>query len=81
MCCSTGASTWMVHLTGNAIYDAIGSITIGGLLGCTAIFLIQQNRSLLLGSCPGAAPGWRTHQASLPMLPLREHHLYTRATA
>ncbi|CAL5227702.1 g10710 [Coccomyxa viridis] len=44
-----GASTCMVHLTGNAVYDAVGSITIGGLLGCTAIFLIQQNRSLLLG--------------------------------
>ena len=39
----------MVHLTGNPIYDAVGSITISGLLGCTAIFLIQQNRSLLLG--------------------------------
>lgn len=39
----------MVHMTGNAVYDAVGSITIGGLLGCTAIFLIQQNRSLLLG--------------------------------
>ena len=44
-----GASTCMVHLTGNPIYDAVGSITISGLLGCTAIFLIQQNRSLLLG--------------------------------
>ncbi|EIE24063.1 hypothetical protein COCSUDRAFT_28593 [Coccomyxa subellipsoidea C-169] len=38
-----------LHLTGNAVYDAMGSITIGGLLGCTAVFLIQQNRSLLLG--------------------------------
>ncbi|BDA46259.1 Zinc transporter 9 [Coccomyxa sp. Obi] len=44
-----GASTWAVHLTGNAVYDALGSITIGCLLGCTAVFLIQQNRSLLLG--------------------------------
>ena len=47
--CCAGASTWLVHLTGNPVYDAVGSITIGGLLGCTAIFLIQQNRSLLLG--------------------------------
>ncbi len=47
-----GASTWAVHLTGNAVYDAMGSITIGGLLGCTAVFLIQQNRSLLLGAKP-----------------------------
>lgn len=36
-------------MTGNAVYDAVGSITIGMLLGCTAVFLIQQNRSLLLG--------------------------------
>ena len=43
----------MVHLTGNPVYDAVGSITIGGLLGCTAIFLIQQNRSLLLGKPSG----------------------------
>ena len=48
-----GASTCMVHLTGNPIYDAVGSITISGLLGCTAIFLIQQNRSLLLGKPSG----------------------------
>ena len=51
-----GASTCMVHLTGNPVYDAVGSITISGLLGCTAIFLIQQNRSLLLGK-PLCHPG------------------------
>lgn len=39
-------------MTGNAVYDALGSITIGCLLGCTAVFLIQQNRSLLLGEMP-----------------------------
>ena len=46
---AAGASTWAVHMTGHAVYDAVGSITIGCLLGCTAIFLIQQNRSLLIG--------------------------------
>lgn len=50
--CRVGASTWAVHVTGNAVYDALGSITIGVLLGCTAVFLIQQNRSLLLGAGP-----------------------------
>lgn len=52
MKCCAGASTWAVHMTGNAVYDALGSITIGCLLGCTAVFLIQQNRSLLLGEVP-----------------------------
>ena len=47
---AAGASTWAVHVTGNAVYDAVGSITIGCLLGVTAVFLIQQNRSLLIGA-------------------------------
>ena len=36
-------------MTGLATYDALGSVMIGCLLGCTAIFLIGQNRSLLIG--------------------------------
>lgn len=80
MCCSAGASTWMVHLTGNPIYDAVGSITIGGLLGCTAIFLIQQNRSLLLGIFHRAAHGLPLASGpflELPVLPLQEQCLHT----
>ena len=38
--------TW---LTGEQYWDAIGSITIGILLGCIACWLIQRNRSLLVG--------------------------------
>ena len=41
----------MTHVTGLAMYDALGSVMIGCLLGCTAIFLIGQNRSLLIGDC------------------------------
>jgi len=37
------------YYTGNVIYDAIGSILIGVLLGNIALFLIYKNSSSLLG--------------------------------
>ena len=36
-------------ITGNPIFDAIGSLIISALLGCVAIFLVRKNRSALLG--------------------------------
>ncbi|KAI9188921.1 hypothetical protein H9P43_000343 [Blastocladiella emersonii ATCC 22665] len=38
----------MSYYTGNPMYDAIGSISIGAILGTTAIFLIRRNMSMLV---------------------------------
>jgi hypothetical protein len=46
----TGVAMSAAHITGNHMWDACGSLAVSCLLGATAVFLIQQNRSLLLGT-------------------------------
>ena len=48
-CGIAGAALMATQHFGSSVFDAAGSIAVGGLLGTTAMYLINSNRLLLLG--------------------------------
>lgn len=43
------AGILLAYLTGNPVFDSLGSIVVGLLLGLVALYLVLENRGLLLG--------------------------------
>ncbi|XLR50607.1 hypothetical protein S83_001279, partial [Arachis hypogaea] len=79
-----------VNITGNAIYDPIGSIVVGNLLGMVAIFLIQRNRHALIDRAmddhgdyikEGQLIGYLDQfGTSLPVKPHKFHYIRAQAS-
>lgn len=63
-----GAGIGLHQLTGNAAFDAIGSILVGVLLGIVAFVLIDRNRRFLTGE-PGSRALWNAVVQRIEELP------------
>ncbi|WP_309130333.1 cation transporter [Brevibacterium sp.] len=68
------ASIWAHEHTGNAMWDALGSIVVGVLLGVVALVLIDRNRHFLVGASSSAKNRTRVGRA------LQQHPKVSRVT-
>jgi hypothetical protein len=48
-----GISSYLTWMTGQPVYDAVGSIAVGVLMGAIATLLIRNNKRFLIGGCGG----------------------------
>ena len=64
----------LAYVTQNPMWDSIGSILVGVLLGYVAIHLVQENRGLLLGKAVPEGIGEKFEKI-LPQLPQRPRGL------
>ena len=44
-----GVASYMTYVTGDPLYDALGSIAVGCLMGAVAVTLIRNNKKFLIG--------------------------------
>ncbi len=51
-----GTAIGLTHVTGNPMYDAMGSIAVGGMLGSVALFIVERNRRFLTQVAPARTP-------------------------
>jgi len=49
-----GLGVGLAHATGQPIFDALGAMGVGLVMGASALFLIDRNRQLLVGRSPDA---------------------------